>query len=176
MTLGLPIGSHVMFKANINGKDEYRKYTPISDVTRRGFVDFVIKIYRANEHPKFPEGGKMTQHLDQLKIGDVVRMKGPLGKLQYLGFGNFKEDKKDQVKKTQIGYLAGGTGITPCFHVLQSSLRNKDGIKHSMLFGNRTVNDIILKDELHEFAQHNGEHFKLYFTVDIAPPAEVKWT
>lgn len=45
-----------------------------------------------------------------------------------------------------------------------------------MLFGNRTVNDIILKDELNEFAQNNGENFKLYLTVDIAPPAEAKWT
>ncbi len=60
MTLGLQIGGHVMFKANIDGKDEYRKYTPITDVTRKSFVDFVIKIYRANVHPKFPEGGKMS--------------------------------------------------------------------------------------------------------------------
>ena len=79
-------------------------------------------------------------------------MKGPLGKLSYLGFGNFKEEKKAPVKKTQIGYLAGGTGITPCFHVLQSSLRNKDGIKHSMLFGNRTVSDILLQEELRDLA------------------------
>ena len=60
MTFGMPIGHHVMFKAKINGADEYRKYTPITDVTCKSFVDFVIKVYRANVHPKFPEGGKMT--------------------------------------------------------------------------------------------------------------------
>ena len=75
-------------------------------------------------------------------------MQGPRGKIEYLGFGNFQPKRMPVKKKTNIGYLAGGTGITPCFHVLQSSLRNKDGIKHSMVFGNRTVDDILLHQEL----------------------------
>jgi cytochrome-b5 reductase len=32
-------------------------------------------------HPKFPEGGKMSQHLDSLKIGDKIEMRGPKGML-----------------------------------------------------------------------------------------------
>jgi hypothetical protein len=28
----------------------------------------VIKVYWANEHPKFPEGGKMSQHLETLQV------------------------------------------------------------------------------------------------------------
>ena len=81
MTFGLQIAGFVMFKANIDGKDEYRKYTPITDVSRKSFVDFVIKIYRANVHPKFPEGGKMTQYLEKLNVGDSMLMNGPKGKL-----------------------------------------------------------------------------------------------
>lgn len=103
-------------------------------------------------------------------------MAGPRGKIEYRGFGTFQEKRKPPVKKTQIGYLAGGTGITPCFHVIQSSLRNKDGIKHSMLFGNRTVSDILLHEELRELAADNPVHFNIFFTVDVAPPAEAKWT
>ena len=57
MCLGLPLGNHVMFHANVNGEDIVRKYTPISDVNDQIYVDFVIKIYRKNVHPKFPEGG-----------------------------------------------------------------------------------------------------------------------
>lgn len=45
-----------------------------------------------------------------------------------------------------------------------------------MVFGNRTVEDILLREELRELAQNNQEVFKIYFTVDIAPPAETKWT
>jgi NAD(P)H-flavin reductase len=65
-TFGLPIGQHVFFSANINTKETpsgelvQRKYTPISHVRNNGYVDFVIKIYRSNVHPKFPDGGVMT--------------------------------------------------------------------------------------------------------------------
>ena len=57
--------------------------------------------------------------------------------------------------RRNIGHMAGGTGITPCFHVLQSSLRNQDGVKHSMIFGNRTVDDILLFEELKELSEDN---------------------
>lgn len=60
MVLGLPIGKHVVFSATIDGELCERKYTPISQVTQKGYVDFVIKIYKAGVHPKFPEGGKMS--------------------------------------------------------------------------------------------------------------------
>ena len=176
MTFGMPIGNHVMFKAKINGQDEYRKYTPITDVSRKSFVDFVIKIYRANVHPKFPQGGKMTQYLENLVVCDVLQLSGPKGKYNYLGYGDFTESGKQLKRKTHIGHLAGGTGITPCFHVLQSSLRNKDGVQHSMLFGNRTVDDILLHEELQELAEQHKDQFKIHFTVDIAPGPEANWT
>jgi cytochrome-b5 reductase len=48
-----------------------------------GYVDFVIKVYFPNSHPKFPEGGKMSHHLAKLSIGDTVDMMGPKGKLEY---------------------------------------------------------------------------------------------
>lgn len=65
-TFGLPIGKHVVFSADMPTPDEpkgelvERKYTPISMISQKGFVDFLIKIYKANVHPKFPEGGIMT--------------------------------------------------------------------------------------------------------------------
>lgn len=65
-TFGLPVGNHVVFYATIptkakpEGELVYRKYTPISDVLNEGYVDFVVKIYRKNVHPRFPDGGVMT--------------------------------------------------------------------------------------------------------------------
>jgi len=64
--LGLPIGKHVIFSANIKTKEKpegeliQRKYTPTSEIGNQGFVDFVIKIYRKDVHPRFPDGGIMT--------------------------------------------------------------------------------------------------------------------
>ena len=59
-TLGLPIGKHVVFSAMIKGEEVCRKYTPISMVTQRGYVDILLKVYYPNVHPKFPEGGAMS--------------------------------------------------------------------------------------------------------------------
>jgi cytochrome-b5 reductase len=48
----------------------------------------MIKIYRKNEHPDFPEGGKLTQHIEKMKIGDEIDMiKIGYGKMTYLGNG-----------------------------------------------------------------------------------------
>lgn len=69
MSLGLPVGNHVNFFATIDGEEVQRPYTPISDVKEQTFVDFVIKIYRKGAHPKFPDGGQMTQYLENLEIG-----------------------------------------------------------------------------------------------------------
>lgn len=38
-------------------------------------------------NPKFPEGGKMSQYLDDMKIGDVIDFRGPNGLLVYKGSG-----------------------------------------------------------------------------------------
>ncbi|CAM9224046.1 unnamed protein product, partial [Hapterophycus canaliculatus] len=55
-----------------------------------GHVDFVIKVYRPNVDPRFPDGGKMSMHLENLRVGDTVDMRGPKGNLTYLGNGNFR--------------------------------------------------------------------------------------
>lgn len=74
-----------------------RAYTPVSSDDDLGYFDLVIKVYFKNTHPKFPDGGKMTQHLESMKIGDCIEVRGPNGLLQYNGFGNFriKSNKKD---------------------------------------------------------------------------------
>ena len=58
----------------MDGKLIIRPYTPISSDDDKGYVELMIKIYRANEHPSYPSGGKMTQHLDSLKIGEFFNI------------------------------------------------------------------------------------------------------
>lgn len=57
--LGLPIGQHISLKyTDENGKEVQRSYTPTSSDDDLGRVDFVVKIYYKNVHPKFPDGRK----------------------------------------------------------------------------------------------------------------------
>ena len=37
-----------------------------------GYMDLVIKVYHANVHPKFPDGGKLTQYLESMSIGQTI--------------------------------------------------------------------------------------------------------
>ena len=62
-----------------------RAYTPTSSDDELGHFDLVIKVYWANKHPRFPAGGKMSQHLEALPIGGEMEVKGPLGHFHYLG-------------------------------------------------------------------------------------------
>ena len=175
-TFGLPVGQHVIFSATVptpekpQGDLVCRKYTPISTVNNSGYVDFVIKIYRKGIHPKFPDGGLMTQYLESLKNGDTMLMEGPKGRLVYEGEGKFIISRKAlPQRKTKIGMVAGGTGITPCYQVIQSALNGNDGTQLTLIYGSRTVEDIILREELIQLAQNNPQRFKLHLTVDIKP-------
>jgi ferredoxin-NADP reductase len=97
---GLWVGGHFFFHLNIDGQLVSRKYTPITPVNTKGFAQFVIKIYR-DPHPDFPNGGKFTRHLEQnVKVGDSMMVEGPIGKLKYLGAGNFQIMKKQLANKT----------------------------------------------------------------------------
>lgn len=44
-------------------------------------------MYFKNVHPKFPEGGKMSQYLENMSIGDFIDVRGPNGLLVYEGKG-----------------------------------------------------------------------------------------
>merc|ERR1712216_695494 len=86
--LGLPCGMHFLTRIKgATGKATIRAYTPISNDKRKGAVELLIKVYYPNEN--FPEGGKMSQLFDALKVGDTVDFKGPMGMLEYHGRSKF---------------------------------------------------------------------------------------
>jgi cytochrome-b5 reductase len=194
--LGLPIGQHISLKyTDENGEDVIRSYTPTSSDDDLGFVDFVIKIYFKNVHPKFPNGkfiicltckylflivsliclgGKMSQHINSLKIGDSILMKGPKGQLEYLGKGKFTikrlgETTTSTYQKKKIGMIAGGTGITPMLQIIHAILKDpEDTTQLWLIFANQTEEDILLRRELEAIP---STRLKLFYTLD-RPPTE----
>jgi len=170
--LGLPIGQHIYLSAKINGSLVVRPYTPTSSDEDLGHMDLVIKVYHANVHPKFPDGGKMTQHLESLSIGDTIDVRGPSGLLTYMGQGTFalRPDKKTSpahIKVKKVSMVAGGTGITPMLQLVRAVFRDSnDDTSLSLLFANQTEEDILLRAELEEIAAEHPDRFKLWYTVD----------
>lgn len=183
--LGLPTGQHISLRYfetdEKTGKKTQvmRSYTPISDNTTLGEVVVVIKVYRAGVHPKFPDGGKLSQHLDSLKIGDTIDIKGPKGHMEYLGNGGnywMKPVGRPKVTKQckQFIMIAGGTGITPMLQVANYMFRNKDDVKVHLLFANQTEDDILCRKELEAMAKEYPDKFKVHYTID-RPPADGSW-
>lgn len=170
--LGLPIGQHVHLSAKINGELVSRAYTPVSSDEDFGYTDLVIKVYFKDTHPKFPAGGKLSQHLENMEIGDTIDFRGPSGRLVYVGRGNF--DIKVNVKQPptrmiakQLSMIAGGTGITPMLQLIRYITDNpKDNTKISLIFANQTEKDILLRAELEQLAADHPDQFKLWYTVD----------
>lgn len=110
--LGLPVGQHVHLIVTINDELIIRAYTPVSSDDNKGYVDLVIKVYKRNVHPKFPDGGKMSQYVDAMKIGDTIAFRGPTGKLQYTGNGQFaikklRKDPPETVRVKIVNLIAG---------------------------------------------------------------------
>ncbi|XP_026326840.1 NADH-cytochrome b5 reductase 2-like [Hyposmocoma kahamanoa] len=105
--LGLPIGQHIHLSAKIDDDLVIRAYTPVSSDDEKGYVDLVVKVYFKNVHPKFPDGGKMSQHLNNMKLGETIDVKGPSGKLQYAGKGLFliKKTRRDPPVKVVVNKL-----------------------------------------------------------------------
>lgn len=117
----------------------------------------------------------MSLHLSKMHIGDKIKMEGPKGLLFYQGDGNFLLRKKP-IKKTKIGLIAGGTGITPCFQIIQSSSLAKDALSMVMLYSNKTESDILLNEELDSYSKINAGHLKIFHTLTRSIEEESSWT
>lgn len=173
--LGLPVGQHVYLSAKVNGSLVVRAYTPVSSDENQGYVDLVVKVYFKNTHPSFPEGGKMSQHLNNMAVGDTIDFRGPSGLLVYNGNGQFsiRPDKKSEAKIRKfkhVGMIAGGTGITPMLQLIRRITADpSDNTSCSLIFANQTEKDILLREELEEVKKNHPDKVNLWFTLDKPP-------
>jgi len=160
-TSGMTVASCLLTKAAIGSEkadgsrgNVLRPYTPLSSPGQKGYMDLAVKVY--------PEG-KMSQHFASLKPGDTLEFKGPILKIAY------KPNQYDT-----IGMVAGGTGITPMLQVVDEILANPaDKTKVSLVFGNVTESDILLKEQIEARAKAHPGRFSVYYVVDKATTS--KW-
>nr|AAO27755.1 reductase [Fusarium sporotrichioides] len=149
--LGLPIGQHVTIKADVLGKTVARSNTPVSNNSDLGILELVIKVY--------PDGKLTHNYLAHLEVGNEVLFRGPKGAMKY---------QPNLCKK--IGLIAGGTGITPMFQVIRAVCEHdRDTTEISLIYANRTEQDILLREELDKFARRYPKNFKVYYILDEPP-------
>ncbi|KAI8629063.1 ferredoxin reductase-like protein [Xylariaceae sp. FL1651] len=150
--LGLPIGQHVAITATVDGQAVTRSYTPVSNNADRGTLELIIKCY--------PDGKLTGGYLAKLEIGDEVKFRGPKGAMRY---------KRGHCKR--IGMLAGGSGITPMYQLIRAICEDeRDTTEISLIYANRTEEDILLRNELEAFARKYPKNLKLFYLLDKPSP------
>ncbi|KAJ9175367.1 hypothetical protein P3X46_013930 [Hevea brasiliensis] len=149
--LGLPVGKHVVCRGkDSEGEEVIRPYTPITLDSDIGYFELVVKMY-----PK----GRMSHHFREMQEGEFLDVKGPKGRFSY---------KPNQVRA--FGMIAGGSGITPIFQITRAILNNtKDKTNVNLMYANTTYDDILLKDELDDFATKFPNQFKVFYVVSQPP-------
>lgn len=183
MVSGMHVASALLtkYKGPKDEKATLRPYTPISDegeyplcLTRpflldiltffrpatdmfylkyledRGFIDLLVKQY---------PNGPMSTHLHNMVPGQRLDIKGPLPKYTW------SENKHDH-----IALIAGGTGITPMYQLCRAIFNNpNDKTKVTLVFGNVTEEDILLKKKLDELENTYPQRFRAFYLLDKAP-------
>ncbi|XP_008679268.1 nitrate reductase [NAD(P)H] [Zea mays] len=174
--LGLPVGRHVYVCASIDGKLCMRAYTPTSPADEVGHVELLIKIYFKDEDPKYPNGGLMSQHLDSLPLGATIDIKGPVGHIEYAGRGGFVVNGERRFAR-RLAMVAGGTGITPVYQVIQAVLRDQpdDDTEMHLVYANRTVDDMLLREEINRWVAAYPARLKVWYVVSKVARPEDGW-
>ena len=113
-------GQYLTFRFDeLGARPIVRSYTMSSSPCETSSVAITVK--------REPEG-HVSQHLtDTVKVGDVLRARGPMGKFIY-------DVNKD---KSHLIMLAGGIGVTPFISILRQYLERPDtypGLSHLSLF------------------------------------------
>ncbi|KAL2891629.1 NADH-cytochrome b5 reductase 2 [Ceratocystis lukuohia] len=146
---GVVFTSAVLTKFKPEGAEKavIRPYTPTSDEDSKGYMDLVVK--------KYPDG-PMSSHIHNLKPGDKLDIKGPLPKYPW-----------SANKHPEIALIAGGTGITPMYQLLRGIFSNpEDKTKVTLIFGNVTEDDILLKAELDKLENTYPQRFRAFYLLD----------
>lgn len=137
-------GQSLTVKKQLNGEEIRRTYSICSSP-----YDDLLRVA-----VKKVEGGLFSTYANtELKRGDVLEVMPPVGKF-------YTELKADQ-KKNYLAFAAG-SGITPILSIIKTTLQTEPGSSFTLVYGNRTKNSIIFKEELEALKDKYIDRFRLY--------------
>jgi len=103
---------------------------------------------------KAVEGGRFSRFAkEELKEGDVLEVMPPSG--------NFRTTLRPDQKKSYLAFAAG-SGITPVLSIIKTTLATEPASEFTLVYGNRTKNHILFRDELQDIKDRHLSRFRLY--------------
>jgi ring-1,2-phenylacetyl-CoA epoxidase subunit PaaE len=137
-------GQTLTFRKTLGGEELRRNYSICSSP-----LDGELRVA-----VKEVAGGRFSAWANtELKKGDVLEVMPPTGK--------FCVDL-DATHQKHYVFFAAGSGITPVLSLLKTILPSEPGSRCTLVFGNRSKNSIIFKEELEALKDRYIDRFRLY--------------
>jgi ring-1,2-phenylacetyl-CoA epoxidase subunit PaaE len=137
-------GQNLTIKKVLNGEELRRNYSICSSP-----FDNKLKVA-----VKKTEGGLFsTWANEKLKAGENLEVLPPTGK--------FYTELNASQKKNYVAFAAG-SGITPILSIIKTTLLTETKSTFTLVYGNRTKNSIIFKEELEALKDKFIDRFRIY--------------
>lgn len=106
---------------------------------------------------KAVENGLFSQYANtQLKAGDEIEVSAPKGRFNL---------KTNALNKNSYLAFAAGSGITPVLSMISSSLEDEPESTFVLIFGNKSVKDIMFRQELQQLKATYADRFYLHYVL-----------
>ena len=129
-------GQYMCVYLTIEGRTACRPYAISSAPadSEKGIIQFTLKK---------KDGGFVSEHLwNNVKVGDIIKYDAPLGELYYSALRD----------ASHVIGIAGGSGITVFRSIILDMPLSGRPQKLTLLYGSRTEDDIVFKEELDALA------------------------
>ncbi len=143
-------GQYINLKTHFEG-EEVRKAYSICSAPGGSELRVAIKAVK--------NGGFSVFANEQLAVGDTMEVGVPEGKFVF-------EPKPD--RQRNYAAFAAGSGITPVLSIIQSVLQSEPESTFVLVYGNKTPEDTIFHDFLHELQQKYVGRFFIHFVYSQA--------
>lgn len=138
-------GQHLTLRTEINGEDIRRSYS-ICSAVQDDTLRIAIK--------RVPGGLFSTWANDGLKPGHSIELMPPSG--------HFNVTLSPENRKHYIAFAAG-SGITPVFSIIKTTLIAEPQSQVTLVYGNRSSSSVIFKEELADLKDVYRERLNLVF-------------
>jgi ring-1,2-phenylacetyl-CoA epoxidase subunit PaaE len=138
-------GQYINLKLTLDGQEIRRAYS-ICSSQDSGELRIAIKSVKNGNFSKFAN--------ENLKVGDIIEVGQPEGKFTF-------EPQVDKLKN--YAAFVAGSGITPVMSILKSVLKNEKDSTFVLVYGNKTPEETIFHQELHDLQQQYVGRFFPHF-------------
>lgn len=141
--------AQLIFDKQNKNNAELNKYLSFSSSSERGYIEFTKRLSQS----------LFSQALKNLKAGDEISVRGPLGSCI------FKQEYR------RIGFLIGGIGITPVISIIEYIIQKNLNTDVYLLYSNRIEEEIAFKEEL-DYWQKANKNIRVSYLVSDCPPKD----